>query len=291
MEFLTILIALGLVQLWGSGGPLQRDEWFYRWSGAVAGFVGYSKLRLVVMVAMPCLVVVFLDALCEGVLFGLLSLLLYVVVLLFSLGRGDFSESVQRYLTAWNMGNFESAYDKALAVGDFRQSDAIGNQISLHEHVRQAVVYEGYQRWFAVVFWFLLLGPGGALGYRLSFLCGRSDRLAPGDRQVALRFVHYLDWIPARLLALSFSLTGNFVNGFNRFWRKMADNMPLPELLETCALAAINSEARRQARRADQEHFLEAGRDELNAVQSLLSRSVICWLIILAVLTVAGAGA
>ena len=28
MEFLTLLIALGLLQLWGSGGPFQQDKWF-----------------------------------------------------------------------------------------------------------------------------------------------------------------------------------------------------------------------------------------------------------------------
>lgn len=288
MEFLTILIVLGLVQLWGSGGPLQRDDWFYRWGEIAGDLAGKPGLKLLVVIGLPVLIVLLVQAMVHTLLFGLLSLLLYVAVLLFSLGRGNYGEALQRYKTAWNHGDFESAYDKACAIGDFRQSDAIEDAVTLHGRVRQATVYEGYERWFAVVFWFLVLGPCGALAYRLSFLSARSDRMQTEQRQTAMRWVHYLDWIPARILALSFSLTGNFVNVFNRCWNDLSDDMPLPELLDRCALAAIDSDIE-QAQPADQQEQIDAGRRELEALQNLISRSVICWVIILAVLTVAGA--
>ena len=289
MAFLTILIVLGLVQLWGSGAPVQRDNWFLGWTQTVAGIFGPGKLRLVAIVAGPVLVVLFLQALFDSVLLGLLSLLLFVVVLLYCLGRGDYNESIQDYLGAWVDGNYESAYERALAIGDFQQSDAIADHLSLHDHVRNALTYEGYERWFAVVFWFLLLGPCGAAGYRLSFMCARNEDLAEEDRQLALRFVHYLDWIPARLLGLSFFLTGNFVSGVNRCGPRLLDNMPIPELLDACALAAISSDTGEQARPSDPERFVEAGRREIRAVQSLVSRSVVCWIVVIAVLALVGA--
>lgn len=289
MEFLSIVIVLGLLQLWGSGGPIQRDNWFNGWINLLKGMIGPGRVRLVVLVAVPVVAALFLQAFFDSMLFGLLSLLLFVVVLLFSLGRGDFSEAVHRYLYAWNSGDFESAYDKALSIGDFQQSSNIGDHVSLHEHVRRAVMYEGYQRWFAVVFWFLLLGPCGALGYRLSYLCGRTHLLDSAERQHALAFVHNLDWIPARLLAISFSLTGNFVNCFNRCWQQLTDNMPIPELLENSARSAISSEGPELADDTDQARQIERGREELTGLQGLISRSVIAWLVILAIWTVASA--
>ncbi len=288
MELLTILIVLGLVQLWGSGGPVQRDGWFWEWSRIIKGMLEAGKLRLVLIVAPPVVLVLLLQAWFYGVLLGLLLLLLYVVVLLYSLGRGDFNDAIQHYISAWSAGDFESAYDKALAIGDFSQSDTIDNHLALHDSVREAIAYDGYQRWFATVFWFLLLGPCGALGYRLSYLCGRNQELDTLDRQLALRFVHYLDWIPSRLLALTFALTGNFVQSFNRCSQKLLDNMPTGELLDDCVLAAISSDEEQAARPADELSFIDFGRREISELQSLLSRSVICWLIVIAMLALAG---
>jgi AmpE protein len=215
----------------------------------------------------------------------LVTLVIYVAVLLFSLGRGDYSENIRRYLSAWEHGNYESAYEQAMAIGDFQQSDSITDHVSLHEHVRMALLYEGFERWFAVVFWFFLLGPVGAIGYRLSYLCARNDELGGVDNQLALRFVHYLDWLPARILGISFALTGNFVNGFNRFWLVVFDNQPVSELLDKSALAALSDGSEQSTYPTDEEHFIDYGKQEVVAIQSLLSRSVICWLIIIAALT------
>lgn len=289
MEFISILIVLGLLQLWGSGGPVQRDDWFVHWMDTVKGLLGPGKLRLVLLVGLPVVVILFLHALFYSVLLGLLSLVLYVIVLLFSLGRGDFNEALHRYLFAWNSGDFESAYEKALAIGDFHQSASISDAVALHQHVRHAMLYEGYQRWFAPVFWFVILGPCGALGYRLSYLCARSAELEDGDRQLALEFLHYLDWVPARLLAATFSLTGNFVSSIKCFGKQVLEDLPIPELLEQSALAAQQGYAPTPTPDMEPSQLLEAGGEELKALQSLVSRTVIAWIIILALAAMAGA--
>ena len=61
MEFLAILIALALLQVWGSGGPVQRDAWFLeyrRWFGARAGGV----TRQLGVVLLPGVVLAMLQA-------------------------------------------------------------------------------------------------------------------------------------------------------------------------------------------------------------------------------------
>ena len=70
-------------------------------------------------------------------------------------------------------------------------------------------------RLIAVLFWFAILGPFGAMLYRLSSLAFDYSRDDP-DREAinlqAFHLLHILDWIPARLLAATYALVGNFDN-------------------------------------------------------------------------------
>ena len=284
MDFLVILIVLGLVQLWGSGGPVQRDQWFDRLAASLGNVIKQAPVFLALLVAIPCVLITLLYWWLEPMAFGLLSLLLAILVLLYSLGRGDFSSSVETYLNSWNHGNFESAFEYATRIGDFRQSDSINDYVALHEHMRRTLFYEGLERWFAVVFWFILFGPAGALAYRLSFLCGRSTALEEKNKQLALRMVHYLDWVPARMLAFSFNLAGDFVHGFSRWLELLFENSPTKELLDSCGCAALNSSPADYP--SGQDEFIKFGNLQLLAAQSLLSRSVIIWLIVIALLQV-----
>lgn len=286
MEFITLLIVLGLLQLWGSGAPVQRDRWFYQWVDRLVGWIANSQLRLLLAVGVPVLLVYLLDDAFKGAMFGLLSLLFYVLVLLYSLGRGELTDQVMQYLMHWNNGNFESALKRAGNVGDFAQhGDAETHDFeSLHRSFRRTLVYESYQRWFAVVFWFVLLGPVGAIGYRLSYLSGRSEHWSEQERQLALRVVHYLDWIPARILAYCFALVGHFDQCSERCWQMLTDNMPVTDLLDQCAVAAIEGDNPQQLQPMDRDHFIAFGRRQLEAIQLLMSRSVLCWVALIALL-------
>lgn len=66
---------------------------------------------------------------------------------------------------------------------------------------------------FAVIFWYLVLGPLGALLYRLCSLSQKEEKMDA----LARTLVGYLDWIPARLTALFYLLVGNFQRGFHFF--------------------------------------------------------------------------
>ena len=286
MNFFSLLIVLALLQLWGSGGPVQRDQWFFNYCKKSSAWLPAGNIRLVFLVAMPVLLVLLLQGLLGSILFGLPLLIMTVVVLLYSLGRGNYSDSLMDYLNAWSQGNFESAYEQAMAIGDFKQSESIGDHQSLHEHARKAYIYQGFERWFVVVFWFLLLGPAAALAYRLMYLLARADWVGADERQLALRWLYYLDWLPARLLAFSFSLTGDFVNAFNQSWQQFFTSQPSADFLDDCAVAALQSGTVKRVYPVDQALCIDYGREELLALQSLLSRSMICWVVIVAVLTI-----
>jgi len=63
---------------------------------------------------------------------------------------------------------------------------------------------------FAVIFWYFVLGPGAALAYRLLALCGEHSQ-QPELKARAEQLRHIMDWLPVRMLALSFALVGNFL--------------------------------------------------------------------------------
>ena len=90
MEFLAVITVLIAVQVWGNGGVIQRDTWLDGLYARLSGIADY-RVRLAVMILLPVLLVMLIEALLGGVLWGLALLLFYIAVLLYSLGRGDFS--------------------------------------------------------------------------------------------------------------------------------------------------------------------------------------------------------
>ena len=152
--------------------------------------------------------------------------------------------------------------------------------IVIHESQRQSLFYQGYERWFAAVFWFLLLGPVGAFVYQLGKLCSDNEHLNDDQQSTAMAMVYCMDWIPARLLAFSFALTGDFVDTLNRCLTSLADNTTTLEYLEDCGCAAIGADDYPE----EQKDFIRYGHEQLVAIQALLSRSVVAWLVIIAMI-------
>ena len=72
------------------------------------------------------------------------------------------------------------------------------------------MLWQAYQSFFAVIFWYFLLGPVVALAYRLLALASEHGQ-NPLVVERAGHLRHAFDWLPVRLLAASFALVGNFV--------------------------------------------------------------------------------
>lgn len=70
--------------------------------------------------------------------------------------------------------------------------------------------YYANTQWFAVLFWYLVLGIEGAIVYRLIELASQEDQL----KVITAPIMGYLDWIPARLTGVLYLLVGNFDQGY-----------------------------------------------------------------------------
>jgi len=274
VEIIVIVLALAFLQVWGANNPLHKDSWFFSWAAFLESkqFVP-STLSGFLSVALPILVIAVLNELFYRT-FPWLGLPLAVIVLLYSLGRGEFSEIVREYTQACYVENWHSAIQRAEKFNVHVDGITEGDWPSLHHAVFVEAGYRGFERLFAVLFWFLLLGPIGALIYRLVFL---KREHTPSNALIA-RWLWLLEWPVARLVGFSFALTGNFSGCFDS-WKDcvVCRKRDARAILNSMILGALTVSDTLPA-------TCEITRKELSLMTKLYQRTLWLWVAVVAVL-------
>mgnify|MGYP000858158011 FL=1 len=211
IKLLVVLVVLALAQ----GLPdLARMRDFSRLRVWVAllgrrGDVLQSFLALVVPVALCALLQWWLS----GPLFGLLGVAFAVCVLWFAWGPRDLGQDIEAVLKAPDSGRRRAA---AQALRPEGEEAALPWQAAA---LVEASFRSALQRWFGVLFWFLLAGPAGALAYRLAQVLAWGALLdgeqAAAGRDFARRLARLLDWAPAHLMALAMAVASDFAAVFH----------------------------------------------------------------------------
>lgn len=286
MTFLALIIALTLLQYWGSASPVHTDDWFYKLIGKLSGSGLAATLQFALAVLLPALLVFWVQSLVVGVLFGAVSLALMVLVLLYGFGRGDFEALVGQYREYCQRGDFEAAYlfAREEMPGEIEEQCS-GSPEQLHRWMKERICYMGFERWFGVIFYFAILGPAGALAYRLLHLYSELDE-SPVPAELVARVRYFVDWAPARLLVFAFALTGDWVGSREQVMTSLQDT--------TTANSAVIADAAHAAlglkttvfsdSNGDTEAFAEVGDWEINQLQNLLRRSAVAWVVVLSLL-------
>lgn len=274
MTFLVLLLALLVERFSRWRLRLQQDIFWLRLLDRVEldpDLAGDPRRALFRLVLLPVLVVGVLLALLSLPLYGWLALPLHLFVLIYSLGRGDVLTELRPFREAWRRGDSEAAClvaERDLAV-------EAEESLSLLRRVQGYLLWQAYQSFFAVIFWYALLGPVAALAYRLLALTGEHTTL-PLLRERSVRLRHLFDWLPARALALSFALVGNFAAVFRVLLSYLSDReVPAAKLV---------IEAGRAANEGQEAEVLvgEAGLMTLDELWQLLVRAGMLWYVVLA---------
>ena len=267
MSFLVLLL-VGLILLWSPwhiGYP--RDvlhDWVRRAMGVGSG---WSTVAGVLMLLIPVGVVLWAV---QGLIYGILTLLLHVGLLLCCVGRHDPLRSMNTdFIAAWERGD-----QAAAALVAEQQLGVVSEQAeTLLVEVRGRMAATTLQDYFVPAFWYLLLGPLGALAYRLLELT--RQQWGHSASHPAGILVHALEWIPARLLALSFALVGQFDSTL-RALRGMAAEWELSagEVVARSTGAALVIES------------AEPEVEILHEARQLLIRAILAWAVIIAFLSI-----
>jgi AmpE protein len=246
-------------------------------------------LLFLIVVGVPTLVLALLIWLAKGWLFGMPELFLQVIVLFVILGCPRLKSELQSYLHAWRAGDVQAAFLHAQNIG-YSLDEPIDNPAQLHQRVWSEYLHQTFARYFSIIFWFMVLGAVGALFARLTNQAALNGQ-SPALQRFAARLDHLLQWVPARLLALTFALAGNFVASMRRSLNDLID--PFSQtwpLLTRAAEGALVGEitadpaAPVASLDAQREHEMK----EMLRLRDLLNRSLIVWFAGLAVLVLAG---
>jgi AmpE protein len=275
MSFLVLLLVLVIEKFSGWRGRIQRDGLWLGWLDTVGGIKSLSErpwLGILVAVLPPLLLLALLLTILDPVAYGLLALPVQLLVVVWSLGRGDVLRAIGPFRDAWRREDAQGAYhvaERDLGV----QADSDDDLLA---QVQGTLVWQAYQAFFAVICWYALLGPVAALAYRLLAIAAEQGR-QPVLRERAAQLRHAFDWLPARALVLSFALVGNFVAVTRMLLHDLlAWDVPAARLLARAGYVA--------------EDFNEGGLGakgvaSLDALWQLLVRSAVLWYAVFAVWT------
>ena len=221
MIFLSLVIVLAILYWLGSATAIQYDGWFKMLVTRlqkIPGIAAVPALTLALSLLIPLAVLLVLFALIYQISGKHGLIFLYVPVLLYSLGRGNFIEEVRNYIELVNKGDntaaslwLESMRGNKKAVG--KDTDAnldISDWRSLHTSALKAIAYRGFERIFAVIFWFVIIGPFGALLYRLSVLYREWAEEDSNHAQVSAKWLWLLELPAVRLMGVTWAFVGNF---------------------------------------------------------------------------------
>lgn len=277
MDLFVLVIAILFHQVWGDDNPLHKDAWLQKWQEKL-------QQRFSVSPAIEFFLVVGLPILALAIVFWLIALNSYwlllplgIVCLLYSFGRGEFSEIIHEYTNACVDDDWEYAVERANNFGVKVEGVSTNDWQSLHQHVLEQAAYRGFERMFAVLFWFFILGPVGAILYRLVFLFNQNLQSAD---PVAAKVLWGMEWPAARVVGISFALTGNFIGCINQWSESaMCFVRPTEETLGKSVLGALSVDD-------DVSQTCDVTRKELELLDGLFRRTLWLWIAAAAVVII-----
>jgi AmpE protein len=181
--------------------------WIAQWTRA-SGDAARPRLPAILLPLLMVVVCALIQLLLGHMLFGLPAFAFGVAVLFYCWGPRDLDADIEAVLKAPDS-------DRRNAAVQALRPDAASVPLAFESGALVEATFDAaLSRWFGVLFWFVVLGPAGALGYRVVQLMARNsafnDGIDAAQRDVLERTARILDWAPAHLVTLTLALVSDF---------------------------------------------------------------------------------
>ncbi|MBS0567170.1 MAG: regulatory signaling modulator protein AmpE [Proteobacteria bacterium] len=192
--FVAIVVVLLLTHFAPDLKRLRNFSWLRGWQDQGAA-QSSAELGLLITIGLPALLCLAVQLALRGNVFGLPSLVVGIVVLFYCMGPRDLEQDVEAVDKAPDSDRRNEA---AQALKPEEMSEPLPFEANA---VVEAAFTAGLRRVFGVVLWFAILGPVGALLYRLAHLLAytpaHAQALPATQQSLAQKFARLLDWLPA----------------------------------------------------------------------------------------------
>lgn len=292
MTLLSILIALLLERIVETVHGWREHTWFQRYYQWMFQHIGNNSFwsgpgGVIAVLAPVILVAIVVFSILDMILFGFLSFLGAVAVLLLCLGPRDLDADTDSLIQA-----VEDNDEEAVRT---RTEDLLGKGASVDtKTIAEGVLSQSLERIFGVIFWFAILGPVGAVLFRAGSLLANivvgSEEEREGFVKAVTRLNGILIWVPARLTALGFAVMGNFEDALHN-WQIRSDELEADwidsskEALVASGMGALRLVTPAEA---DDSQTSEIAVGPIRAAMGLVWRTLVGWIVIIALLTLAG---
>jgi adenosylcobinamide-phosphate synthase len=327
MSFFAILFALLIEQVrpLAHDNPVHAAlrSWT-RWVGRNfdAGKSHHGWVAWILAVGVPTVAALLIHWLLVWLLSWPFAVLWNVALLYVTLGFRQFSHHFTDIRDALDAGDEDRARE---LLAQWQQVDA--SELPRSEIVRHVIEYSvlaAHRHVFGVLGWFsvlaaLGLGPAGAVLYRTSEFVSRywkhkgaliRQPVSAALQDVAARAWTAIDWLPARITALGFAVVGSFEEAIDS-WRHHAQRFPNDNdgVILAATSGAINVRLGGEALKTVQTPLADPDLDDASGVEpetdsqittgrepeaahlaqvvGLVWRTVVMWMLLLALLTLA----
>ncbi|WP_114418706.1 regulatory signaling modulator protein AmpE [Marinospirillum perlucidum] len=287
MKFFVMLAVLLLRSLPGQALTLPLDRLYARWQLGLARYLKKAPGSIPVFLAslLPWILLLWLLLwLLEDWLWSLPTLAVHLLVVFYALGRRSELLWIDRYMVAWRQGDHQAASYYAEEI--LEEPGVDQEPCRLHARLISRLIYFAFDRLFLVLFWYLLLGPVGALLVRLSEQALKTAQrhnpeTAPAcDEQVEL-FHRVLEWPAARLMGLTLALLSHPWRGLKQFSRDLLSwKLSSEAFLERQLVAGYGQVASQRCldiREQRPELMSEEADRELSLMNEWIWRSLAIW--------------
>jgi len=228
------------------------------------------------------------------------GMLLSAAVLYFTMGFRQFSHDYGEIQKALKADDLAAARER---LGKWRGESA--TELGAGEVARVAIeqgLLASHRHVFGTIAWFLVLGPAGAVLYRACDLLSDAWGARPAPRsgefgRFAARAFFWLDWIPVRLSGASFGVVGDFEDAVY-CWRTQAPAW-VPHshgILLAAGGGALGVRLGDTLHQYGTLHYRpamgigeEADADAMTSAVGLVWRSLVLWMFVVLLVTVAHA--
>lgn len=219
MTIISILIAFALCHFVRELSRLRRFEWFSSFTDlcndSLKKLPGWSgPTGFLVILGAPLLAAYFINGLLYSLLGQFGTFLFAIAILIYTFGPRDLDTDVRKVIRA------EDEEEQREALESLLDGSIPEDKDDCQTAAINAVFTKALKRWFAIIFWFAVLGIYGALLYRLAeWLTDKDLGICDEQKDLFSSLCKIMEWPVAQLMTLSLAIATDF-DCVYRAWRQ-----------------------------------------------------------------------